>query len=353
MTLNLHRLAIALLLLPFLPIGCTPTRQPSATSEQNTGETATSASEKLDVVATVLPMYLFTKAVAGDAANVEILIEPGTEIHEYQSTPQDVQAIAQADVVVENGLGLEEFLDSTLENAQNPNLTVINASENINPVGEIGEVVSPVGGDADPAEGGHAEGEHAEGEHENAHAEGEAHASAHSHAENPHVWLDPILAIQQVETIRDGLIAVDPSRKATYDANAAAYIQELQTLDQKFRDTLQPFGDRTFITFHDAFPYLAKRYNLDQRAIVAIPEDSLTPTDVQKTIDVVKQFNVKALFSEPGVDNKLLTSLSRDLNLQVRTLDSLEAGNLEPQYYFTIMEQNLRTLQEAFKEGTI
>lgn len=334
MTLNLHRLAITLLLLPFLPIGCTPTQQPSATSEQATRETTTSTSEKLDVVATVLPMYLFTQAVAGDAAHVEILVKPGTEVHEYQSTPQDVQAIAQADVVVENGLGLERFLDSTIENAQNPNLTVINASENINPIGEMGEVVSPVAGDAE-------------------HAEGEAHASAHSHAENPHVWLDPILAIQQVETIRDGLIAADPSRKATYEANAAAYIQDLQTLDQQFRETLQPFGDRTFITFHDAFPYLAKRYNLDQRAIVAIPEDSLTPNDVQKTIDVVKQFNVKALFSEPGVDNKLLTSLSQDLNLQVRTLDSLEAGNLEPKYYFTIMEQNLRTLQEAFKEGAI
>jgi zinc transport system substrate-binding protein len=148
------------------------------------------------------------------------------------------------------------------------------------------------------------------------------------------------------------LIAIDPKHKTTYEANAAAYIQELQQLDQQFRATLQPFGDRTFITFHDAFPYLAKRYNLDQRAIVAIPEDSLTPADVQKTIEAVKQFNVTALFSEPGVDNRLLDSLSQDLSLQVRPLDSLESGELDPQYYFTVMQQNLKTLEEAFKANT-
>jgi zinc transport system substrate-binding protein len=351
MVSTLHRLAIALLLLPLFAAGCTSTQQFPSVSDQSASENAASTTEKLDVVATVLPMYLFTKAVAGDAANVEILIKPGTEVHEYQSTPQDVQAIAQADVIVENGLGLEEFLDSTIENAQNSNLIIIDASEDINPVGEIGDVVYPAGEDAEHAEDNAGGETHADSD---AHANDDAHAAndTHTHAENPHVWLDPILAIQQVENIRDGLIAVDPSNKTTYEANAAAYIQELQNLDQQFQTTLQSFSDRTFITFHDAFPYLAKRYNLDQKAIVAIPEDSLTPGDVQKTVEAVKQFNVTALFSEPGVDNKLLSSLSQDLNLQVKTLDSLESGALEPQYYFTVMQQNLRTLEEAFKGGS-
>jgi zinc/manganese transport system substrate-binding protein len=345
MSSNLRRLAIACLL-PLITTACTTSQTAAPSSTLAQSRDGESTGEKLDVVATVLPTYLFTKAVAGDAANVTILVKPGTEVHEYQSTPQDVQAIAQADVVVENGLGLEAFLDSTIENAQNLSLKVIDASEGITPIGEMGDVVHPTehGDDQDEAE-------HAAELDEQTDASSNAHAGedSHTHAENPHVWLDPVLAIQQVETIRDGLIVADPSHKATYEGNAAAYIEALQKLDRQFRETLQPFGDRTFITFHDAFPYLAKRYKLEQVAIVTIPEDSIAPGDIQKTIGAVKQFKVKALFSEPGVDNKLLTSLSADLGLQLRTLDSLESGDLDPQYYFTVMETNLKTLEDTFR----
>lgn len=351
-SLKLRYFAIALLL-PSLVSGCTT--QGSAQNPQDS-TTSASASEPLDVIATVLPMYLFTKAVTGDAANVQILIEPGTEVHDYQSTPADVQAIAQADVVVENGLGLEEFLESTIASAENPDLTVIDASQGIDPVGELSPMVDPTQAEkADHAEVEQGHGEiHAEDEaHDEAqagaeHAEGKGRG-AHTHAENPHVWLDPVLAVQQVETIRDGLIAADPQNQAIYEANAAAYIEQLQVLDRQFQERLQPFDDRSFITFHDAFPYLAKRYNLQQVAIVAIPEDSLTPGDIQTTIETVKELNVKAVFGEPGVDNKLLQSLSQDLNLELGTLDSLESGDLDPQYYFTVMEQNLQTLEATFQ----
>ncbi len=100
---------------------------------------------------------------------------------------------------------------------------------------------------------------------------------------------------------------------------------------------MQKTPNCTFITFHDAFPYLAKRYNLKQVAVVQIPEDQLSPTDVQNAVKAVKQYKVKALFSEPGVDNKLLTSLSQDLNLTLQTLDSLETGETDPQHYFKAM----------------
>jgi zinc/manganese transport system substrate-binding protein len=92
---------------------------------------------------------------------------------------------------------------------------------------------------------------------------------------------------------------------------------------------------------------LAKRYQLKQVAVVEIPEDQLSPTDVQKAVAAVKQYKVKALFGEPGVDNKLLQSLSKDLNLTLRPLDSLETGSTDPQYYFTAMKTNLQTLESA------
>ncbi|NJL37912.1 MAG: zinc ABC transporter solute-binding protein [Leptolyngbyaceae cyanobacterium RM2_2_4] len=387
----LRRLLVALLLLPFAAAGCS-TSTPDAQS-QASPETS---DERLQVIATFLPMYLFTKAIAGDAADVEVLIQPGTEVHDYQSTPEDVRAIAEADVLVQNGLNMEEFLDSTIDSAQNSELVVINASENIDPVGELSPVVFPTEesgeahdhGESEAAEHSHGEETHSHGEETAAgeadHSHGEETAAAsesdpdhaeetvaageataaddhahdhegesaggfHTHAENPHVWLDPVLAVRQVETIRDGLIEADPNNAETYEANAAAYIEELQALNAEFEQRLGAYSDRTFISFHDAFPYLAERYDLQQVAIVAIPEDSLSPTDIQQTVEVVKEYDVKALFGEPGVDNRLLQSLSQDLGVELQTLDSLESGELDPQYYFTAMNQNLEALETAFQ----
>ncbi|NDJ17170.1 metal ABC transporter substrate-binding protein [Myxacorys almedinensis] len=317
---------VAAILVTGTVAGCnSPTTPPQATgTAQPQAASPAQQNNKLRVTATFLPVYLFTKAVAGDAAQVDILVKPGTEVHEYQSTPDDVKALAQTDLVVQNGLGIEEFLDGTIKSAQNPNLKVIDASQGIKPIGETSQVVQA----------------RKEGDHDH----------SHSHdAGNPHVWLDPVLAKQQVENIRDGLVAADPVNKATYEANAAAYIQQLDALNQTYEKTLNNYRDRTFITFHDAFPYLAQRYNLNQVAVVELPEDQLAPEDVTNTVNAVKQFDAKALLSEPGVDNKLLDSLSKDLNLTLRPLDSLETGETDPQYYFTAMNANLKNLEAAFK----
>ncbi|MCC5649975.1 metal ABC transporter substrate-binding protein [Nostoc sp. XA013] len=308
--------------------GCSQSNQNQGAGAEQSSQAQTTAStpvvqlEKTKVVTTFLPIYLFTKAVAGNVADVEILVPPGTEVHEYQATPENVKAIATANVLVKNGLGLEEFLENTVKNAENSKLTEIDASKGIKPLNEISPVVTT----------------EEEKDHDHEHAQG-----------NPHVWLDPVLAKQQVTNIRDGLIAADPANKVTYEANAAAYIKELESLNSEFRQTLQKTPSCTFITFHDAFSYLAQRYNLKQVAVVQIPEDQLSPTDVQNAVNAVKKFKVKALFSEPGVDNKLLTSLSKDLKLNLRTLDSLETGETDPQHYLKAMKANLQTLETACK----
>lgn len=320
---KLPRLFLGLLLGLLTATGC---NQSNSVSPPASGVSQTTPQvPKLKVVTTFLPMYWFTKAVTGDSAQVEILVSPGSEIHDYQTTPNDVQAIAQANVLVKNGLGLEEFLDNTIKNAQNPKLKQIEASQGIQPLQQLSPVVKPV----QKKSNGH--------DHDHDHTAG-----------NPHVWLDPVLAIKQVENIRNGLIAADPDNKDVYQANAAAYIQKLQALDREFQQRLKSFSNQcTFITFHDAFPYLAKRYQLKQVAVVEIPEDQLSPDDIQKTIATVKKYNVKALFGESGTDNKLLNSLSQDLNLTLRSLDPLEGGDKDPQYYITGMKSNLQGIEAA------
>ncbi|MFM6312234.1 MAG: metal ABC transporter solute-binding protein, Zn/Mn family [Dolichospermum sp.] len=313
-------LTIIALVILSAPYGCNTTN-----SSEVVNEKAIPAQKppKIKVVTTFLPVYLFTKAVTRDVAEVDILVKPGTEVHEYQGTPVNVKAIATANVVIKNGLGLEEFLSDTIKNAGNSQLIEIDMSKGIEPINKISTIDKTVAGEHD---------------HDHEHTFG-----------NPHIWLDPVLAKQQIINIRDGLIMADPANKANYETNAASYIQKLDNLNNEFQQTLKKTPNCTFITFHDAFPYLAKRYNLKQVAVVEIPEKQLSPTDVQKVVNTVKKYKTKALFSEPGLDNKLLTSISQDLQLTVRTLDSLETGDTNPEYYFKAMKTNLESLASGCK----
>lgn len=265
-----------------------------------------------NIVATFLPIYLFTKAVVGDTRQVDILISPGTEIHDYQATPRDVQLLAEADILVENGLGMEEFLAGLVANSGNSQLQQIEASEGIEVIEESEE--------------------HGEHQHESG---------------NPHVWLDPVLAQQQVANIRDGLITADPENADRYKTNADAYIQQLQQLDNEFNQRLAPVEGCKFITFHDAFPYLARRYQLQQMAVVEIPEDNITPRDLQRVQQAADEFQVKALLTDSGMEDKRVRQISNDLNLPLEAIDPLESGETDPQYYFEVMESNLAALERA------
>jgi zinc transport system substrate-binding protein len=269
------------------------------------------------IIATFLPIYMFTRGVTGDDAQVDILIPPGAEVHDYQATPGNVRVLSQADVLVKNGLGMEEFLDQLIANAGNPELIEIDSSQGIEAI---------------------------EDEHDDDHGHGHDH---HHEEGNPHVWLDPVLAQQQVANIRDGLIQADPANAEIYTSNAAAYIEQLQQLDQEFAQRLAPVRGCKFIAFHDAFPYLARRYGLEQMAIVELPEDSITPSDLQRVANAVEEYQVKAIFSEPQVDDKRLQQIASDLNLPVKELDPIESGEADPQYYFQAMEQNLQSLEQA------
>lgn len=292
------------------------------------------------IVSTFLPIHLFTQAVVGDTGEVDILISPGAEVHDYQATPEDAKLLSEADVLVENGLGIEEFLSGLIANAGSSNLQQITASEGIEVIeGEHDEHGHEEHGHDDHDEHGH-----------NEHKEHEEHGHGHGHHHeegDPHVWLDPVLAQQQVANIRDGLIAINPSNSASYSTNAEAYIQQLQELDNEFQQRLAPVAGCNFITFHDAFAYLAQRYGLKQEAIVEIPEDSITPQDIQRVQQKAKEYGVKALLTEPGIEDKRIQQISSDLNLSLEAINPLESGETDPEYYFQAMRGNLEALERA------
>ena len=325
----------------------------SCASSPSEESNAAQDGDKLQVTTTFVPMTNFTKAVAGDRAQVTQLLPNNIGPHDYQAKPTDVQKLVSADVLVKNGLEMEAFLEDMVKNAENKNLTVIDSSEGI---AVIPNEEEHEGEDHAEGEHGHEGEKHTEGEE---HAEGEAHAEGKEHAEgehdhgenNPHIWLDPKRAIQQVENIRDGLIAADPEGKPTYEANAAAYINQLKELDAEITQQLQPYAGKTFVTYHDFADYFARSYDLEVEYLVDVPHENASPEDVKRVLEEAKASNLKTLLSEPQVTDSPFTALAKDLKVNVGTFDPLEAGGaeaLEADYYLTVMRNNLANLTTAF-----
>ena len=305
------------------------------TSSPNISASPTEETQRLKVITTFIPVTNFTKAVVGDRAEVTQLLPTNVGPHDYQAKPEDVQKLARGNVLVKNGLGMEEFLGDLLKNAGNANLKVIDSSKDIQHIAN--------------------EEKH---EHDHAHEETPEKTSeaGHDHgAFNPHIYLDPKRAIKQVENIRDGLITADPEGKTTYNTNATAYIEKLKQLDGEIAQKLKPFAGKTFVTYHDFAPYFAQSYNLKAAFLVDIPEENASPEDVKRVINAAQQSNLKTLLTEPQAVGSPFAALAKDLKVQVSTFDPLETASgeaLQPDYYLTTMRQNLQNLESAFSGQT-
>jgi zinc transport system substrate-binding protein len=298
-----------------------------------TTQAPTPPPKKLQIVTTFVPMTQFTQAVAGDRATVTQLLPPNIGPHDYQSKPEDVQKLAQADVLVQNGLAMEEFLSDLVKNAGNRKLKTIDTSQGVPTIKNEHEGH----GDEKPAE---------------KLAAAKKAGEAHEHGEqNPHIWLDPKRVIKQVENIRDGLIAADPSGKDTYTANAAVYMTKLKQLDTEIAAKLQPYRGKTFVTYHDFSPYFAESYGLKAEFLVDIPEESPAPEDVKRVIEAAKASGLKTLLSEPQTEDNRFAALAKDLQVKVSAFDPIETTNpenLQPDGYLNVMRQNVNNLEGAF-----
>ncbi|NJR63700.1 MAG: zinc ABC transporter solute-binding protein [Cyanobacteria bacterium CRU_2_1] len=332
----IRQLSVAVISAIAVSLGSCAANAPSTSSESSpTDVSSTATTDQLQVVTTFLPITQFTKAVAGDRAEVTQLLPTNVGPHDYQAKPEDARRLAQADVLVQNGLEMEEFLEDLVKNAGNSQLKVIDSSQGVQTI--TTESIEGAAHDQD---------------HEN---ENETNAKAeteHDHGEfNPHIWLDPKRVIQQVENIRDGLIAADPDGKEVYTSNASAYIQQLRDLDAETTKLLQPYAGKTFIAFHDFAPYFAQSYNLEANFLVDAPEENPSPDDVKRVMDTVKETSLKTLLTESQGGQDAFASLAKDLNVQVSTFDPMETGGSEavqPDYYLTTMRQNVKTLVTAF-----
>lgn len=270
------------------------------------------------IVTSFYPMYVFTQNVVRDVPGVRVVnmaSESAGCLHDYQLQTRDMVTLEGADALVINGGGMEQFMDKVI--AQRPELPVINASDGI-------EMLC-----------------------------GEDDHDGHDHDHgvyNAHVWLDPALAMRQVQNIADGLAAVDSENAEAYQRNAAAYKARLQALHAELSAQLAPLAGSAIVTFHEAFTYFADAYGLVVAGVIANDAGEEPSTrQIAATCDLVKQYQVKALFVEPQYPTKSAETIARETGAKVFTLDPVVSGDGSPESYENAMRENARVLTEALE----
>ncbi len=271
--------------------------------------------EKKDftIVTSFYPMYIDVINITKDVEGVKVInmTKPQTGcLHDYQLTTEDMKTLEQADVFVANGAGMENFLDKATK--QNKNMKVVEAS-NYKDINFIKD------GDED----------------------------------NPHVWMSVTYSIAQVKAITAALCEADPAHKDAYRKNALDYCMKLEKLKKEMHEELDDLPHKDIVTFHEAFPYLAKEFKLNIVSVIERePGTEPTPQELETTIAKVNTLPVKVLFTEPQYSPAAAETIAKETGAKIYQLDPVVTGeaNLEAMdAYISAMKKNMNILKEALQ----
>ena len=261
---------------------------------------------RLQVVVSFYPLEEFSRQVGGREVDVTSLIPAGVEPHDFEPTARDIVAIHQSDVFVYNGAGFEPWIERTLPDIQKNGVVVVNSSENID-----------VPMDSDP-----------------------------------HIWLDPVLAHEQVDAITEGFITADPQHASIYEANATAYKKQLADLDTDFRIGLSHCATRSVVVSHEAFRYVARRYNLHVVSLSGIsPDEEPSPQKMAEIVEFAKKNNIRYIFFETLVSPRLSETIAKEIGAEMLVFNPLEGLTPEEiaqgKNYISVQQENLANLEKA------
>ncbi|WP_151526568.1 metal ABC transporter substrate-binding protein [Serinicoccus kebangsaanensis] len=286
---------------------------------------AGASEDGLQVMTSFYPLQFVTERVAGEHAEVETLTSPGVDPHSLELSPRAVGSLGSADLVVYSA-GMQAAVDDAVAS-------------------QVGDTALDVAPAADLLETGESEEEH--DEHEEGHDDEEGHDHG---SEDPHFWLDPERYGHVAETVADRLGEVDPDHAADYEANAAALVEELQVLDEEYADGLAECTSRDLVTTHEAFGYLAQRYDLHQLGITGIsPEAEPSAARLAQISAQVEELGVSTIYAEPILTDAIAQTVAQETGAQVLTLDPLEAITEDSAGadYLEVMRANLQALGEG------
>jgi zinc transport system substrate-binding protein len=278
------------------------------------GSTPSGADEGVSVVASFYPLAEAASRVGRDLVSIQNLTPPGVEPHDLELAPDDIEAIANADVIVYLGGGFQPAVEDALAEAEHA-VTV--------------DALNAVATHAAPA------------------SEAEEGLTV-----DPHVWLDPARYEEIVRAVADALAEADPPNEATYDADAEAYVAQIAALDEEFRTGLSDCARTTIVTSHEAFGYLADAYGLTQVGILGLsPEAEPDPRRLAELKDLVEREGVTTIFAEELVSPKVAETLANEAGVEVAVLNPIEsltdAQAQAGEDYLSLMRENLDTLRRA------
>lgn len=261
-------------------------------------DVARDGGDTVSVIASFYPLAEAARRVGGDLVRVADLTPPGVEPHDLELTPDQVDDLEDADVVLYLGGGFQPGVEEVAERRE------------------------------------------------------AATVDFHTDGDDPHFWLDPVRMAAAVDLVEEVLARIAPDRKEAFAANARAYAAELAALHTEFAETLATCERRTIVTSHAAFHYLAERYDLEQRPISGLsPEAEPDPRRLAELTDLIQDEGVTVVFYETLVDPEVARTLAREAKVDTAVLnpleglsdDDLEAGR----DYAGVMRENLAALRAA------
>jgi len=276
-------------------------------------ETRAQPAGRLQVITSEAIFVDMIQHVGGDLVDAFNLVPPGADVEIYRPTPLDLLRASRARVAIWNGLSVDELIARDVSTLNIPDLLTVTLTEGL-------PVISS--GDADEEEGG-----------------------------NPHMWLDPTLAMRYVDQIRDVLTAADPANAATYQANARRYSAEIADLDVWALQQVAtiPPRNRKLVTFEDAFPYMARHFGLEIVGFVVTGhEREQSAQELAELVNKLKSQQIPTVFTGPQFDARILELAARDAGVQVKQLYS---DTLDDQVnsYLALMRYNVNSLVDGLR----
>jgi len=253
---------------------------------------------KVVAITSFFPLYEFTKEIGREKVDVTLLVPSGVEPHDWEPTIKNLQLMQQADVIIINGIGFENWIDNI--DSVNSDVKVVDTSIGISLL-----------------------------------------------ESDPHIWLNPVMAQKQVENIVDSLSKVDPLNEKYYKQNGMSYNKKLEELDNKISYEFSSCK-KDFIAFHDAFSYFANQYDLNQHTVLKSNEPHEEPTakSLENIINLARDLDSNVIFTEEAVDKRTSQVIANEIGGKVLTLSPLEIGDSQTDY-IKKMEENLSHLKEA------
>lgn len=320
----------------------------------NDGDTQRDSDKKIKIVATLFPQYDFARQIAGDYADVTLLLPPGMESHSYDLRPADMIEIRESDMFIYTGKYMEVWAQTIIDSLDD-SVMVVDVSDGITLEKEedyfvdehiAHEHITHEDTDEDDEHGAHEDDEH------DSHA-GHSH-SGHTHEYDPHIWTSPVYAMQMVENIVDALMEKDPQHAEEYRQRADEYIDKLAEVDAAFRQVSEESARRTiFFGGRFAMTYFVREYDFDCVSAYhdCSAESEPSISSVMRMIDEIKESGAKAVYYEELADPKVARTIAEETGVKLLLLHS--AHNVSRQEYengvtyLDIMWNNVEKLKEG------